>query len=80
MTNRPRKKRDAHLLGFGLDNRDGHTRITQGDNFTVLSGSTETHERMAEFCLKVNERLDRRGRPLGSLSPSEFRDLASDLL
>jgi hypothetical protein len=80
MRKRQKKAGDAHLLGVGLDNRDGHTRITRGRDFTVLSGSAESHEKMTEFCIKVHEQLDRKGRRLASLTPSEFRDLAGELL
>jgi len=65
----------AHILGLGLDNRDGHVRITHGDNFDILSGSAETHERMTAACLKLNARLARQGRTLGELSRGEFAAL-----
>ena len=27
------------MLGIGLDNKDGHKRITKGDNFMLVGGS-----------------------------------------
>ena len=72
----PRKKKDPSLLlGVGLDNKDGHKRITEGDNFCLVGGSEETHDRMTETAIKFNEKLSRRGKKLGDLSPEEFRDL-----
>ena len=52
--------RDAMMLGVGLDNRDGHKRVTRGDNFCLIGGSEETHDRMVR-----EEELDRSfiGRP-----------------
>ncbi len=44
----------ARILGVGLDNEDGHTRLTRGDNFTLYGGSEETHGRMQETAVKVN--------------------------
>lgn len=32
------------MLGIGLDNKDGHKRITKGDNFMLVGGSEETLE------------------------------------
>jgi hypothetical protein len=34
-----RKKAHAALLGVGLDNADGHKRITTGEKFLILGGS-----------------------------------------
>ena len=75
----PRKKKDPSLLlGVGLDNKDGHKRITEGDNFCLVGGSEETHDRMTETAIKFNEKLSRRGKRLGDLSPEEFRDLMQE--
>ncbi|MBR7103689.1 MAG: hypothetical protein IKC65_01990 [Lentisphaeria bacterium] len=63
------------LLGLGLDNTDGHKRITEGDNFCLVGGSEETHDRMTETAIKFNEKLSRRGKHVSELSPEEFNDL-----
>lgn len=76
MENKPKKP--AGLIGFGFDNEDGHVRVTQGKNFRVYLGSEETHGRMAEVCIKINEKLDRRGKRLEEVSPRELADLAND--
>ncbi len=34
-----KQNHSAMLLGVGLDNRDGHQRITRGDNFCLVGGS-----------------------------------------
>ncbi|MCI5779361.1 MAG: hypothetical protein MR051_06055 [Lentisphaeria bacterium] len=65
----------AILLGLGLDNADGQKRITKGDDFLLVGGSEETHERMTETVVKFNEKLARRGKGLRELSPEEFTDL-----
>ncbi len=66
----------AMMLGVGLDNPDGHVRITRGKNFHLLGGSRETHEVMQEVAVKVNEHLDRRGKTLEQISKDEFREIA----
>ena len=63
MTKKKRKPR-AGLLGVGLDNEDGHKRITTGDQFILVGGSEETHERMTETVVKTFEELKRRDRQL----------------
>jgi hypothetical protein len=67
--------KQSMLLGVGLDNQDGHRRITKGDNFYLAGGSEETHERMTETVIKFNEKLARKGQNLGDLSREEFRDM-----
>ena len=67
--------KQSMLLGVGLDNQDGHRRITKGDNFYLAGGSEETHERMTETVIKFNEKLARRGKHLQELSREEFRDM-----
>ena len=73
----PPKK--AALLGVGLDNQDGETRLTRGKNFTLIGGSRETHSVMQETAVKVNERLDRRGKTLDEVEPKELRDIILDV-
>ena len=70
------KKQDqSALFGVGFDNNDGHKRVTKGDNFYLVGGSEETHERMTETAVKFNEKLSRRGKRMDELSPEEFRDM-----
>ena len=69
----------AWLLGLGLDNHDGHTRITSGANFKLLGGSERTHGVMQEKAVKLNEHLKRSGKSLDDISREEFRELASKL-
>jgi len=66
----------ALLLGVGLDNKDGHTRVTTGKNFHLVGGSEETHGEMQEKAVKFNEELDRRKKRLEDVDPKEFVDIA----
>ena len=69
------KKEKAQILGLGLDNKDGHTRVTKGDNFYLVGGSEETHDKMTETAVKVNEKLDSKGKALEEISKEEFTDI-----
>jgi hypothetical protein len=71
-------KRRAMMLGLGLDNKDGHKRVTKGDNFVLMGGSEETHERMVETSIKFNEKLGAKGKRLEELSRDEFIDMIAE--
>lgn len=71
-----KSRKKAWLLGLGLDNKDGHTRITTGENFKLVGGSEETHDTMQEKAVKLNEQLKRRGKTLDTVSPDEFHEIA----
>ncbi len=66
------------MLGLGLDGDGGHTRLTRGENFLLYGGSEETHARMQQTAVKLNETLDRRGKRLEDCSPDEVRDIVAD--
>jgi hypothetical protein len=72
-------RRQAALLGLGLDGDDGHTRLTRGENFVLYGGSQDTHARMQETAIKVNEHLTRRQKRLEDVSPREFCDILSEV-
>jgi hypothetical protein len=74
VTKKKRKPR-AGLLGVGLDNEDGHKRITAGEQFILVGGSEETHERMTETVVKTFEELKRRDRQLEEVEPKELADI-----
>lgn len=64
------------LLGFGLDEQDGHTRITKGENFYLLGGSKVTHGQMQETAIKINEQLKNNRKTLDAVSERKFIDIA----
>lgn len=68
-------KSTAGLLGLGLDNQDGHKRITTGEQFAIVGGSEETHGRMTETVVKTFEVLKTRGKKLESVEPKELADI-----
>jgi hypothetical protein len=72
-------KKEAALLGVGLDAEDGQTRLTRGKNFVLYGGSEETHARMQETATKINEHLDRHGRRLEDVTIPELRDICHSI-
>jgi hypothetical protein len=73
VTRRPKAK--SHLVGLGLDNEDGHKRLTSAEKFTIVGGSEETHGRMTETVVKTFEALKRRHKSLESVEPRELADI-----
>ena len=65
----------AHLLGLGLDNDDGHKRITSAEEFSIVGGSENTHERMTETVIKTFEDMKNDGKTLSNIEPEQLSDL-----
>jgi hypothetical protein len=65
----------AGLLGVGLDNEDGHKRITKGEQFAIVGGSEETHGRMTETVVKTFEELKLRGKHLSQVERQELAEI-----
>jgi len=72
---RNKKSKDAILVGVGLDNDDGHKRITSAEKFAIVGGSQETHDKMTETVVKTFEDIDRKGKSLENIEPKELKDL-----
>ncbi|MBY0526229.1 MAG: hypothetical protein K2R98_22745 [Gemmataceae bacterium] len=73
-----RKRTQPEVVGFlgvGLDNKDDHQRLTRSENFVIVGGSAETHERMQETAIKFDEALERTGKPLRETSIEQVIEL-----
>jgi hypothetical protein len=68
------------FLGIGLDNKDGHKRITQSESFLLVGGSEETHEHMQDTAVRFEEALRKRGKRLRQTSPQEAADLLREAM
>ena len=75
MSKRKPRRRQGALVGLGFDNEDGHRRITTGEQFAILGGSAETHERMTETVVKTFEELKQRGKQLDDVRPTELAEI-----
>ena len=78
-SNNNSKDKKAVMIGVGLQNEDEHKRITKGDNFYLVGGSEESHERMTETAIKVNEKLSSKGKSLDDISQKEFVDIIREV-
>ena len=66
--------------GIGLDNEDGHVRVTKMENFRLLGGSQETHEHMQEKAIRFNERLRKHDKRVTDLNVRQFVELAGEVV
>jgi hypothetical protein len=75
------KKRDDEqrqvvgFVGLGLDNKDGHGRVTRSEHFFLIGGSQETHERMQDTAIRFGEGLRRKGKSLKETSVEEVIEI-----
>jgi hypothetical protein len=80
---RKKDRKKPEVVGFfgvGLDNRDGHQRVTRSEHFVLLGGSEETHEHMQDIVIKFDEALKQRGKTLPETEPDEVLDLLREAL
>lgn len=62
-------------MGIGLDNEDGHKRLTQAEKFSIVGGSEETHEKMTETLIKTFEDLKTKGKELEETEKEELAEI-----
>jgi hypothetical protein len=78
-TRRTHIVRKAGILGVGLDSADGHTRITRGDNFTLIGGSEATHQVLQAKVARFNAELARLGKTIEDVTEAELNQIAQQL-
>jgi hypothetical protein len=71
----PRRLRAA-IIGFGLDGDDSPHRLSHGEHCLLVGGSAETHAEMLEIMLRLEAELERRGRKLADVNPTELVEIA----
>jgi hypothetical protein len=81
----PRKRKETKpevvgFVGVGLDNEDGHQRVTSNEHFLLVGGSQETHERMQDVSIYFNEELEKRGKRLEEAEVREALDLLREAM
>ena len=74
-----KRKAKALILGVGLDGKDGHVRMTHGDNFQIVGGSEDTHGDLQEKAIKFNEHLVKRKKRLEDINKDEFAEIADKI-
>ena len=75
-----KKNKPSKLLGLGLDNHDGHKRITEAERFSIVGGNEETHQTLTEVAIKTFETLDKKGKTLDTVEKKELDDIIHNSL
>jgi hypothetical protein len=63
------------LIGVGLDNKDGHKRITRSEEMLLVGGSEDTHAKMQDVAIRFSQSLKNRGKRLPETSAAEVIEL-----
>lgn len=77
MADRRARNHRRLLMGVGLDS-DGHARVTRGEDFVLVGGTEETHGRMRDHVIRLEEVLDDMGTDLQRASREEMREAARE--
>ncbi len=72
-------KENTILCGLAFDNKDNHKRITTGENFYVVGGSSATHENLVEKVMEFTEVIKKYGKKLDDLSEAEYYDVVKEV-
>ena len=75
-----KNKKPSKLLGLGLENQDGHKRVTQAERFSIVGGNEETHQTLTEVAIKTFETLDKKGKTLDTVKEEELNDIIHNSL
>jgi hypothetical protein len=75
----PQLVRKAGILGIGLDDGEGHTYITRGDDFVLFGGSQATHDDLRAKVELFQQELTRRGKTILDLTEDELSEIAEIL-
>jgi len=77
-----RKRKGPEVVGFlgvGLDNQDGHQRLTRSEHFVLVGGSAETHEKLQDTAIKFTEALENKGKQLNETTVTEIIELFNEV-
>jgi hypothetical protein len=72
----PSRRLRATIIGLGLDGSDNLHRLITGKDYLLIGGSAETHAEMVDKMLRLDAELERIGRRLGDVSPTQLAEIA----
>jgi hypothetical protein len=67
------EEKNSFLLGIGFDNSDGHVRLTNGDDFHLVGGSEQTHQKMQDKVMELTEDMAKKGKAIKDIGPDDFK-------
>jgi hypothetical protein len=78
-----RSKRDKQVLGLvgiGLDADDEHRRVTEAEDVLLVGGSEDTHGKMQDAVIRLNEKLNKKGKRVRDTESRELMDLLRECI
>jgi len=69
------KRGRAVLVGYGLDDDQGHIRYTRGNSFELFGGSDSAHGEMQQRALEIQEEAAKLGFSLDGMTYEQFEML-----
>jgi len=74
------RRKKGLLVGVRLDEGDGHSRVSRGEDFLAVGGTKEAHEHLRETVAEVSDEVKRRGRAMAEVRRKEFREILARVL
>jgi hypothetical protein len=74
------RRKEGLLVGVRVDEGDGQTRVSRGDDFVAVGGTKEAHEHLREAVAEISDEVKRRGRALAEVRREELREIVSVVL
>jgi hypothetical protein len=74
------RRKKGLLVGVRLDEGDGHSRVSRGEDFLAVGGTKEAHEHLRETVAEVSDEVKRRGRALAEVRRKEFSEILARVL
>jgi|GEM_PF-2070525 hypothetical protein len=65
----------AVLVGYGLDEADGHVRYTTSKDYRLLGGSEVTHEAMQDMANRIKKELSKLGYELDDIRSDQIDEI-----
>jgi hypothetical protein len=65
----------SHIVALAFDSHDGHSRLTTSDQFFIMGGSEDTHQKMTQVVLRTCESLERQGKSVSDATQEEIQKL-----
>lgn len=62
----------AVLVGYGLDDDQGHIRYTKGNSFELFGGSDSAHGEMQRRAMQIQEEIARLGISLDGMTYEQY--------
>lgn len=75
VSERPRRRGQAVLVGRAPGDPNGHIRITLGDDFRVEGGDEMSHGRLQQCARRIRSEIERRGLCMRDITRDQYEEI-----